>query len=364
MKKFISLVLVMILLTGLAACGKSGGNANNEPPVSPVQPEAPEPGAPQPPEPQIQGIVMELEYNEKAQVTGHITAHAIGGSVAWEYVTDTYNVGQCDVIQEIGLRTPGFMFIAAGSIYCLDPYSGEIRWVNEDFGGESASWDFDEEGNLFLTGYFGPWIFGVNPEGETIAFHDSMPEGWEEADYFWPASLIADSDGMLRIHYYSNDMVMLIDPFCGEVVANFLYTETLDFEFLTGEWVDNEENPTVTLTIYPGGSEFDAEARDYYFTIKADEETTYYYEGRFRLETYDSARSPEKDWLSSELVDTNDPIFASIGGIGDFIVNYSYRGDDAQHCICLVQPDEAYSFLFMYLDIPEVFLYKLSGAVG
>ncbi len=52
-----------------------------------------------------------------------------------------------------------------------------------------------------------------------------MPAEYEEHGFYWPASLFVDSDGMIHIRYYSNDMIMIIDPtlgvvrFCCNVVA-------------------------------------------------------------------------------------------------------------------------------------------------
>ncbi|MGI6072251.1 MAG: hypothetical protein ACOX75_04480 [Lachnospiraceae bacterium] len=247
MKKIISITLILLLLTGLAACGRIGRLINPQPPVSTGQSETPEVSVTQPPastgqsetpeidvtqppastgQPEtpevnvakVESIEMNLEFNENAQVTGFITAFSDDGNVVWEYVTNTCNVGQCDVIQEIGLGYTGFMFLEQGSIYCLDKESGGILWVNEDFGGYGASWDFDRADNLYLTGYFGPWLFGVDPDGKTVADFRAVPAELEENGYFLPESLFVDHDGLIRIRYYSNDMTVRIDPGSGELV--------------------------------------------------------------------------------------------------------------------------------------------------
>ncbi|NMA93735.1 MAG: hypothetical protein GX975_03630 [Clostridiales bacterium] len=351
MKKFISLVLVIIFLTGLAACGKSGDNANNEPPVSPVQPETP----PTPEvAPVVEAIDMQLEYNQHAQVTGYIKGLSADGSVVWEHVTETCNVGQCDVIQNIGVSSAGYMFLAGGSLYCLDPDNGELRWVNEGFGGDGASWDFDEEGNLFLTGYFGPWIFGVNPEGETIAYQNVMPEHYEAEGYYWPSALLADSDGFIRIRYFGNSRVMIVDPFCGEIIYDYMYAEPLDVEFLAGDWVDNADDPSVFMKI--------GEDLKYEIHLNLDNGTSYYYEGEFELDTLYEEHGTGPDWLRSYLDYTDDPIIDTIG-MGDFIVNYSSRGQ-GDDWICFAQINNGDSFLSVNLNVFELILYKLTGPVG
>jgi len=372
MKRLIALILILLLSAGLAACGiirrpvepPPSGPAVPESPASPEQPEAPQPEGPEIPATEVTNVIMELDYNEQAQVTGHITAFSIDGNVAWEYVTNACYVGQCDVLQAIGVGPGGYMFLETGSIYCLDLPTGEVLWVNEDFGGESAYWDFDEAGNLYLTGYFGPWLFGIDPGGNTIVDYRTMPAEYE-AGFFWPASLSVDTADFVHIRYSSNDMILIIDPDEGEVLDWYWYTEALDIDFLAGTWVDDEENPTVILTIYPD-SDFVPEAYDFFFTLNVNEETTYYYEGRFKLDTLYDDDSPGKDWLRSELVDTNDPMFEYTSNIGDFIVTYSYRGDDAPHCIYLAQVNNGDSLFSINLNAFGVHLHKLSdtGPVG
>ncbi|NMA93696.1 MAG: hypothetical protein GX975_03435 [Clostridiales bacterium] len=356
MRKIISLILVLVLLVGLAACGRTGGNANNEPPVPPEKSETPQPEAPKAPEVPavVEAIDMQLESNQNAQVTGRIKGLAADGTVLWEYVTETCDVGQNQAIQDVGVSTAGYIFLAGGSVYCLDPDTGELRWVNEDFGGDGASWDFDEDDNLFLTGAFQPWIFGVNPDGETIAHHDAMPEGLEEEGYYWANALIADSKGFVRIRYFGNNRVLVIDPFCGEVNYDYMYAEPLDAEFLAGEWTDNVDDPDVYMKI--------DENLQFEIRLYLDDGTSYYYEGRFELDTIYEEHGTGPDWLRSYLDYTDDPIIDTIG-MGDFIVNYSSRGEGSDW-ICFVQISNGDSFLSVNLNLFEIILYRITEPLG
>ncbi len=339
MKKIISLILVLLLLVGLTACSKTGGSGGQ---------------TPEPAEPKVEKIEMQLEHDKEAQITGYIKAFADDGSIVWEYTTNRCPVGQNDLIQEIGLSSAGYMFLEMGSVYCLDPATGEVLWVNEDFGGDGASWDFDDTGNLYLTGYFEPWLFCVGPDGKTLADYRAIPEEYE--DYFyWPASLSLDSDGMVHIHYFSNDLILIVEPFEGEVIDTYWYTEALDEEFLTGEWLDDKYNPTVRLIVYDN--------LDFEFFLNVDSKTSYYYEGRFDLDILSEEYSPGPDWLRTELIYTDDPVIDEIGSVGDFIVTYSSR-DGEDDYIYLVQVNNGDSFLSVNLDEFGVVLFRVSESAG
>ncbi|NLV75268.1 MAG: hypothetical protein GXY52_11405 [Chloroflexi bacterium] len=73
----------------------------------------------------------------------------------------------------------------------------------------------DDEDNLYLTGYSGSWLFCVDPNGKTLVDFSVMPVEYEEHGFYWPSSLFVESDGMIHIRYYSNDMIMIIDPALG-----------------------------------------------------------------------------------------------------------------------------------------------------
>jgi hypothetical protein len=341
MKKYISLILAILLSAGLAACGSTGDPAEPAPEIA---------------EAEVEKIEMQLEYNEKAQVRGFIQAFTSDGSLVWEHTTNTCGVGQVDTIQEIGLGPAGYLFLEEGSIYCLDPDTGEMLWKNEDFGGAGASWGFDDAGNLYLTGYFEPWLFGVDRSGKTLADYRTMPTYYEEAGFYWPASLSVEDDGTVHIRYHSNDRILGIDPSAGAVIDNRQYAEPLDAEFLVGEWADNEVSPTVRLVV--------SDNLEFEFFLNVDSETSYCYEGRFILDILNEEYSKEPDWLCSELVYTDDPVIGAIGGIGNFIVTYSSRGGYGDDCFCLTQVNDGYSFLSINLDVCDVMLYRVPQSAG
>lgn len=350
MKRIISLILVPFLLLGLVACGNGGRTfGGQEPKVEGLKPKV---EAPKVEAPKVASIEMNLEYNDEAQVRGFITASSSDGSAVWEYETKTCYVGQYDTIQEIGLSPAGYMFLEEGTVYCLDSSTGEVRWINEDFGGEGAFWDFDDKGSIYLSGAYAPWLVGIDIEGKTIANYREVPAEYIERGYSGSLSLLVDEGGRIHISSYNNN-VLVIDPADGEVIDEYPYTEALNAEFLEGDWVDNEENPTVRLVVY-NNLEFD-------FYLYLEDGTSYYYEGRFVLDTLSEEYSPGTDWLRTDLIYTEDPVFENADSIGEFIVNYSIRGGGIGDTILLTQINNGDSFISYHTSIFETMLYKIAN---
>ena len=410
MKKSISLALVLLLSVGLAACsitiapaghttGTTGtnpavssgqpetspsqttdtptGTTSTEPPASSAQPatspsqttDAPTgttttepPATSTQPETQpsqtsevtttnVERIELQLTSEAGAKVKGTIRAFSINGTQLWEYVTNSCYVGMCDVIQSIGITRAGYLFLEAGSVYCLDPATGKVRWVNEDFGGEGASWAFDTEENVYLTGYIEPWLFCIDPDGKTVVKHSVAPAEYVDAGFFWPESLFVDGDGKVHIHYMSNEEVMIMDPVAGTVLDTYKYGESLNADFLIGDWMDKAEYPSVRLRIFDN--------LNFEMFVDADNGVLYHYEGRFTLDTLNEKYSHGKDLLRSRIVSTDDSDFAKLGTVGDFVVTDSFRDGGMDDYIWLAPANGDDSVLRIRLDVYGIQLYRV-----
>lgn len=79
-----------------------------------------------------------------------------------------------------------------GKISALDAVSGETMWTNDDFGGYPSAWDFDDAGNLYVCGYYGPDLMVIDKYGNTVVREDDISDG----TCCWPSMLtVNDSDG-------------------------------------------------------------------------------------------------------------------------------------------------------------------------
>ena len=58
-----------------------------------------------------------------------------------------------------------------------------------------SCWDFDEDGTLYISGFFGPDLFVVDKNGTTVTRIEMF-----SGDYYWPSKL-EDADGQVIITF-------------------------------------------------------------------------------------------------------------------------------------------------------------------
>ncbi len=220
MKKLIAIIIAAIMLLSLCACEKDAENdaigiiGGADGPTAIIV------GAPSD-DADTSGLPDRVEWEETfigdefAGFYRIFTAYAEDGSVMWTYRTENSMAAQLETLEYIGMYD-GLVYINEQSLYddmlnaegmvevygrlrTLDARTGEVVWDNTDYDGGSSSWDFDEEGNLYIGGYFGPDCMKIGTVGETIWKVDSA-----DSDAFWMYSL-EYKDGEIALSYEAND---------------------------------------------------------------------------------------------------------------------------------------------------------------
>lgn len=113
-----------------------------------------------------------------------ITATNTNGDPVWQYTTQTFENTELPRVEEIGIANGAYYFNESGTIVALDLNSGKIVWKNSEFCGAFISFAFNENGDLFLAGYYGPDFFWIDAEGKTVKRIDKI-----DARYYWPESV-------------------------------------------------------------------------------------------------------------------------------------------------------------------------------
>ncbi len=151
-----------------------------------------------------------------------ISAYGSGKKVLWEYTTREAFVTELDTVEEIGATPYGYLCNVGGTITCID-FDGKLKWENEEFGGASISYSFDNNYNLNIAGYYGPDLFIVDKDGQTIAEYGPFSD-----DFYWPTGLVYE-DGRVRITYDSNGAIISIDTATGDydiIQSGYIPVET------------------------------------------------------------------------------------------------------------------------------------------
>jgi len=178
---------------------------------------------------------------------GVLSASTADGTKLWEYETEECPVTELDTIQNIGKTAYGYLLLAGGEIACISE-EGEKEWTY-DFGGASAVFDFDEDENLYICGYYGPDLCVIDKNGVCLRRCEMFC-----GDYFWPYGLRVNADKTVDITYDSNSETITVNPFNGAAV---LSDEAAMRDFITGTWryfFPGEEEAYFTITFAEGGA--------------------------------------------------------------------------------------------------------------
>lgn len=187
MKRFLCLLMALSLLL----CGCISDPLQNDPA------QTSHPGWTTPPEDlfttqptesaaYVANVVFDHWYSGD-QEQGSLTAYAEDGSVVWSYTAGSYDIAQLDFISDIGSHGSRYYISEKGCILAFDWETGELLWKNDDFRGSPLGADcsaFDENGTLYICGYFGPDLFVVDAAGNTVYSDDSL-----HPDLFWSSSM-------------------------------------------------------------------------------------------------------------------------------------------------------------------------------
>lgn len=303
-------VFCLLTILSLLLCGcisdplQSGKNPTDEETAGPIHtalPTEPEQtAAPTEPESVVDRIIFEHHYSDPMEYAT-LTACDRNGNTVWTYLSDLYPVGQLDFISDIGGNADRYYIVENGSILAFDMNTGTLLWKNDDFCGSPAGTDcaaFDEAGNLYICGFFGPDLFAVDSNGNTICSKDYLHN-----DYYWACSLTLTGDWItveldggpygdmdtpyvacVNVRSLSGSSLSLAQAI--EQVQQFYNTTTgADGTYVVFEDECFEDNGCYVLTVRYQLSDAEAEqiianggtpeANTYAATVKVDKETGY-----------------------------------------------------------------------------------------
>lgn len=116
----------------------------------------------------------------------------------WEYETAKFEAAQCSNVELIASTASCIYINEGGTITAINLTDGKVLWRNSDYQGGGTVNEMDDDGNLYLAGYFSPALLILDPNGNTVLKVD------EFADYFWPYEMSIDGN-QLTIKYDCDD---------------------------------------------------------------------------------------------------------------------------------------------------------------
>ena len=140
---------------------------------------------------------VELQtFTEGSDVYGVVTGTLSNGKT-WEYETMSYPETELAAIEEIQWDRGLYIFNEFGTVTALDELTGETVWTNDEFYGQSISKCIDEDGTMYLCGYYGPDLHIIDMDGITVERIEVF-----DSEYYWPYSVTHDSStGLVTIKF-------------------------------------------------------------------------------------------------------------------------------------------------------------------
>lgn len=183
------------------------------------------------------GYTIIVEGTRNAGNIYHIYAFDSKADTLWQYDSEEVLIGQYDSFINIGERDNGYYFVLEYTLYCLDRATGEILWQtpSEYSMGSSCSYDFDDDGNIYLCGYEGPSLAVVDINGNVIHYYSPLTNADEIGDdYYWRYDLWLEN-GEVYEKFESKPTVLIIDPETG-IGREEEFDEKVDFTKCVNEW--------------------------------------------------------------------------------------------------------------------------------
>lgn len=138
----------------------------------------------------------ELKPDKNWDVAAVIKGVDADGRTVWQHTTNKYSMTELQLLQEIGRYDSMYFYNECGTVVALDVETGSVVWKNESFQGASISSFIDQDGTIFLCGYYGPDLCVISNNGSTIKRVQSFRD-----DLGWPFAIEKVSDTVIRITF-------------------------------------------------------------------------------------------------------------------------------------------------------------------
>ncbi len=121
------------------------------------------------------GRTVDFKYYVEGY-TGYAVISGIdaNGNVIWKHTTEKYVCTEFDPVEEIGIYKNIYLYTEHGTVVALDIRTGTVKWKNDDFSGAGIHVNIDSNGTLYLCGAYGPDLFMIDINGNTLARVESF----------------------------------------------------------------------------------------------------------------------------------------------------------------------------------------------
>ena len=165
----------------------------------------------------IQVDFHRFTYDNKYE-TALLKAYNEAGDEIWSYQCGSYLLTELNRIGYIDIYDNKVYFFEDGDIVALDLETGNEIWRNDEFIGSESAHVFSSTGKLYICGYYGPDLFVVDRNGNTVAREEKLTD----LKSWWPVKMEFLHDDIMRITYEGGD------PYIDFDVKDYFYKNISD----------------------------------------------------------------------------------------------------------------------------------------
>lgn len=202
--KIATLITVVLFALGMiAGCGQSDNTGTESMENTDTEKDSPD----------YYTVTDEIDSSANEGI-GTLTAYQANGTEVWSVRTEAYPMTELSKTYDIGEQGNGYYIEAGGTVYCFDKETGSLLWKNAAFGGAASAAGFDENGNLYICGYYGPMLCVITPDGEMLHKYEEplfRSSAYEPGDYYWPTNIHVYTD-YVEITFDSTGDTLCVNP--------------------------------------------------------------------------------------------------------------------------------------------------------
>ena len=184
-KRIAALMLAVLIALCAAGCAITDNGTNDQSVVTSF----PEPTAPVRQDIKVTSETKTANPETFTQIIT-LTGTLPDGTVVWEYTTPESSQTELECVEFIGccnglayVNVQGVMddegYPGPYGLVAVDDQTGEVKWINKDFTGASVHSFFDDEGTIYICGFYGPDCLAIDKDGNTLWQYQNPN------DYYW-----------------------------------------------------------------------------------------------------------------------------------------------------------------------------------
>lgn len=274
------------------------------------------------------GVTVYEEY-------GILTGKSEDGSVVWNDTTDMLTKTELPSCTEIGIHQDVYYMVAQGTVLAFRLADGKELWRVEGGGSPADNgYDFDEDGTLYLCGFYGPDFLAIDKDGKILKRIERLDE-----EYYRPYQLKCKGDQVFVTFEETasdgTDVVIGIDTQDYHWYKDALSEKTLSEEASPEAEQTQEEKIQHIRDVYYGIQEH----LDDYEVFESGNGMTYYMKNDELCKifvpagTYSTEECPNADVYSAEYYYENNLLKFVFIFAGTEEYRYYFHQDKTMECI-------------------------------